>query len=172
VQDPFEILGVAPRFDLDEADLHKRFIQASAATHPDRFTDPLEQADAAERSAVINDAYRTLKDPESRANALLVLLGGAAKTDDKTLPPDLLVEMMEVRERMEEAIAEQDERAMREIVQWAHEQRAEHLRRVGELFGKAQAADGAAREESLKKVRVELNALRYFQRMIEQSPEE
>jgi molecular chaperone HscB len=170
---PFGLLGLPPRFDLDEAELHRRFIQASAAAHPDRFTDPLDQADAAERAAAINDAYRTLKDPESRANALLALLGGAASGDDKSLPPDLLMEMMEVRERMEDAIASADEKAMRELIQWAHEQRSEHLQRVGELLKRAQETPaGAAREAALKNVRLELNALRYFQRMIEQSPEE
>lgn len=170
--DPFATLGIPPRFALDDAELHRRFIQASAANHPDRFTDPLEQADAAARSATINEAYRTLKDPEPRANALLDLRGGPGKSEDKSLPPALLVEMMEVRERMEEAIQTQDEAELRELANWAREQRAEHLGRIAGLFEEAEKAPADQRVAVLKKVRLELNALRYFQRMIEQTPEE
>lgn len=165
------MLGLEPGFALDEAELHRRFIAASAATHPDRFADPLDQADAAERSAAINEAYRVLKDPEARANVLLQRLGGSDQSQDKSLPPDLLVEMMEIRERMEEAIDAADEAQMRQLARWAHEQRAAHLARVGELFAAALQASGAARAEHLKAIRLELNALRYFQRMIEQTPE-
>ena len=54
--DPFEIFGLDKRFDLDEDDLHTRYIAASAAAHPDRTTDPIEQAEAAERASLINEA--------------------------------------------------------------------------------------------------------------------
>lgn len=172
MSDPFSTLGIQPRFDLDEAELHRHFIQASAANHPDRFTDPLEQADAAARSATINDAYRTLHDPELRANALLDLLGGPDKSADKSLPPALLAEMLEIRERMEEAIASQDETELRELAGWAQTQRAEHLTRIAEMFVQAGTESRESRTVILQKIRLELNALRYFQRMIEQTPEE
>src|SRR6185369_7979237 len=120
---PFEILGVPPRFDLDEADLHRRFITASAATHPDRFADPVEQSDAAERAALINDAYRTLKDPESRANALLATLGGPAKEADKELPAGLLMQIMEAREELEDSLRSGEQNAINRLAAWAAEQR-------------------------------------------------
>lgn len=172
MSDPFSTLGVQPRFDLDEAELHRRFIQASAANHPDRFTDPLEQADAASRAATINDAYRTLHDPELRANALLEILGGPDKGADKSLPPALLTQMLEIRERMEEAIESQDEAELRELAGWAQAQRTEHVTRIAGLFIRAAAESGQERMTILKQIRLELNALRYFQRMIEQTPEE
>ncbi|MCC6680349.1 MAG: Fe-S protein assembly co-chaperone HscB [Phycisphaeraceae bacterium] len=163
MDDPFTLLGLPPRFDLDEADLHARYLSAAARNHPDRFTDPLEQAEAADRAALLNDAYRTLSDPEQRANALLRVLGGSAKEDDNTLPPDLLMDMMDVRERMEDAIASSDTTALSELRTWADQQRKSHLERIAALF--------AASPPDLKQVRIELNALRYFERMIEQMPE-
>lgn len=165
---PFDTLGVEPRFDLDERDLHDRFIRLSAAAHPDRFTDPLDQADAAEKSAAVNHAYRILKDPESRADALLVKLGGPAKDQDKSLPRDLLVEMMEIRETQEEAIAANDQQALRKLATWAADQRTEHLKRIADLFAAAPGTPGNS--AALKQIRLELNALRYFERMIEQLP--
>ena len=167
---PFETLGVPVKFDLDMGELHKRFLSASSANHPDRFSDPVQQAEAAERSAAVNEAYRTLKDPESRANALLVVLGGAAKEDDKALPADLLAEMLDVREQQEEAEAAHDTAKLRELAAWAGERRGERLTNLADIFAQVATRPAGARHFLLKNARLELNALRYIQRMIEQLP--
>ena len=164
--DPFETLGLPPRYDLNEAELHTRFIQASAATHPDRYTDPVEQAQAAERSAEVNHAYAVLSDPERRADALLTLLGGPAKDEDKSLPPDLLMDMMEVREQLEEAVAQENLDELNKLRNWANDQRDAHLKIIRALF----ADKDTLVPEVAKSIRLELNALRYIQRMLDQMP--
>ena len=169
MSNPFSTLGIPPAFDLNEADLHRRFIQLSSANHPDRFSDPDEQADAADASASINDAYRTLVNPESRANALLSLLGGAAKEKDTSLPKQFLIEVMEVREKLDEAIEADDKAALDELRAWANEQRVAHLAEVSRLFREAMTS-ADARQSALAQIRLELNVLRYFERMIEQMP--
>jgi molecular chaperone HscB len=171
---PFQALSLPASFDVDLSLAHQRYIAASAANHPDRFTDPLDQADAAERSALINDAYRTIKDPASRAEALLALLGGPAKESDKSLPPDLLMEMMEAREGLDEAKDTGDQSQINKWRDWATQRHAVHLSRIAELFGQLQPpgqpqdATQPASQATLKAVRVELNALRYFERMIQE----
>jgi molecular chaperone HscB len=165
--DPFEKLGLPPRFDLDEADMHARFIHASSSTHPDRYSDPVRQAQAAERAAGVNQAYAVLKDPEKRADALLTRLGGPAKDQDKSLPPDLLMDMMETRERLEEAIASDDRAELDKLRGWAHDQREAHLKKIADLF--ADTRDGLP-ADTAKAIRLELNALRYIQRMLDQMP--
>ena len=82
---PFEVLGVPAGFEMDEAQLHRQFVLRAAAAHPDRFTDPFEQAQAAQRAATINDAYQVLRDPQARAEALIELLGGLNATERNTL---------------------------------------------------------------------------------------
>ena len=84
MQDVFQILGLPHRFDLDPAELHARFIHQSSTSHPDRHTDPIAQAQAAEQSAEVNHAYAVLSDPHRRADALLVLL--AARPRIRTSP--------------------------------------------------------------------------------------
>ncbi len=165
--DPFQTFDLGPRFDLDEADLHARFIRASQASHPDRHTDPVDQAQAAEHAAEINHAFAVLSDPERRADALLTLLGGPAKDQDKSLPPDLLMDMMETRERLEEAIAKDNRAELDKLRAWAHDQRGAHLKRIADLF--AETRDGLP-ADTAKAIRIELNALRYIQRMLEQMP--
>lgn len=169
MDDVFEILGVPRRFDVDEAELHRRFIAASARTHPDRFADPVAQADASQRSAAVNGAYRVLRDPQTRAEALMVLLGGPVPEADKSLPPDLLMQMMDIREEMQEAIEAVDTATLDRLRTWAQQQRAARLEAIAALFDRAQAAD--CHGDELKRARLELNALRYVRRMLEQMPE-
>jgi molecular chaperone HscB len=165
--DPFETLSLPPRFDLDQADLHARFIQASSATHPDRYTDPVEQAQAAERAAEINHAHAVLSDPERRADALLMLMGGPAKDQDKSLPPALLMDMMDIREQLEEAVADNNQSELDKLRDWAHDQHNAHLKTIQGLFADTQNKLPA---DTAKAIRIELNALRYIQRMLEQMP--
>lgn len=160
--DPFAVFDLPPRFDLDTQALLQKFLAAAAATHPDRFVDLLDQADAADRSALINQAYRTLSDPEARAHALLALRGGPAAADDKALPPTLLMEMMELREELETAIKADDQLALTRLHDAAQSQKQAHLDRLAAHFDH-DPFDG-------KTVRLELNALRYIQRMLEQMP--
>ena len=167
--DPFDLFEIPPTFDIDEEDLHCRFLQATAENHPDRYDDPVQQADAADRSALINEAYVVLKDPERRANALIARLGGPAKEDDKSLPPDLLMEMMEIRERLEDAQASGDAEKQRELAAWAAGERRRHLDAIASLFDTTRNGPPDQLQPTLKRVRVQLNALRYVQRMIDQT---
>ncbi len=167
---PFAIFDFPVQWDLDQKALHTRFVAASSRNHPDRHTDPLDQGDAAQRAAEINEAYQTLRDDEGRANALLEILGGPGKSEDKSLPPHLLMQMMEVREEMEEAIADDDAATVSRLAAWADEQRMRHVHRVGELLTKASRQDSTKRGPTLQEARLELNALRYFQRMLQQIP--
>lgn len=165
--DPFAIFDLPRRFDLDAGQLHQRFIALTATAHPDRFTDPLRQAEAMERTAEINEAYALLNDPEQRANVLLQLLGGPAKESDKSLPPDLLMQMMAVREQMELAVANDDRPALDRLQQWAAEQRHAHLQTLHDMF--SQAGEPIA-PDLARRIRTELNAMRYIQRMLDQMP--
>lgn len=112
--------------------------------------------------ARLNDAKAVLEDPERRANVLLQLLGGASKEQDKSLPEGFLSEMLEARQRMEEEIEAEGDAARRRWEEWAGERRAEYAARVGGLFQRG------SDPETLRAIRVELNAWRYIERLIEQ----
>src|SRR6185369_3653536 len=74
--------------------------------HPDRFVSkpPAERARASIEAAALNDAYRTLKDPLSRAVYLAGLNGVVLPGDGKTIDdPELLMEAMETREELHDA---------------------------------------------------------------------
>ncbi|MEM6505776.1 MAG: Fe-S protein assembly co-chaperone HscB [Planctomycetota bacterium] len=162
--DPFELFGIERRFALDEAALRRAFLKASAEHHPDRFVDPIDQAEAVESMSRLTEAYRVLSDPESRARALLGLSSFELAEDRDKLPPELLMEVIEVREEMESAIESNNQAELDRLRRWATRQRAGYLDRLDELFGLGLDQQQAA------SVRLTLNALRYIQRMLEQLP--
>jgi molecular chaperone HscB len=104
--DHFARLGLPAALDLDAGALDKAYFARQRQWHPDRFVGkPAEQrAKASIEAAGLNDAYRTLKDPLSRAVYLAGLKGVELPGDGKTIDdPELLMEAMEAREELHEA---------------------------------------------------------------------
>ncbi len=104
--DHFARLGVPAALDLDAVELDKAYFARQRQWHPDRFVakPPEERARASVEAAALNDAYRTLKDPLSRAVYLAGLKGVELPSDGKTIDdPELLMEAMEAREALHEA---------------------------------------------------------------------
>ncbi|KAK4696358.1 molecular chaperone HscB, partial [Lecanoromycetidae sp. Uapishka_2] len=91
-------------FVIDTRQLRKEFLQLQARAHPDRHSGP-DKAKAEGTSALINEAYKTLQDPLRRAQYLLSLRGIDVAEDErlKVEDPELLMEVLEVREAIEAA---------------------------------------------------------------------
>jgi len=103
--DHFARLGLPAALELDGAALDRAYFTAQRQWHPDRFVGrpPEERAKASTEAAGLNDAYRTLKDPLSRAVYLAELNGVELPGDGKSIDdPDLLMEAMEAREALHE----------------------------------------------------------------------
>jgi molecular chaperone HscB len=111
---PFERLGLPGRFSIDADELERAYLARSRDAHPD-FHAGSEEAEIA--AAEINRAYGILKDPYRRAEALLQRLGGPAPGDSKEIPAPFLMEMLELRERIELADAVERDAIERELVQ-------------------------------------------------------
>jgi molecular chaperone HscB len=104
--DHFARLGLPAALELEPASLDRAYFALQRQWHPDRFVarPPDERARASSEAAALNDAYRTLKDPLSRAVYLAGLRGVELPGDGKTIDdPDLLMEAMETREALHEA---------------------------------------------------------------------
>jgi molecular chaperone HscB len=104
--DHFARLGLPAALDIEPAVLDRVYFAGQRQWHPDRFVSrpPEERARASIEAAALNDAYRTLKDPLSRAFYLAWLRGVEMPGDGKTIDdPDLLMEAMEAREALGDA---------------------------------------------------------------------
>jgi curved DNA-binding protein CbpA len=163
--DPFSIFALPPVFDLEPAVLSRAYLSLSARLHPDIAKgDP----EAARRSAAANRAKAVLQDPESRAGALLRVLGGPSKDQDRSLPSGFLQDIMETRESVDAARGSADPAELDRWRRWADERRSFYTDRVAGLFRAHAAAAPAAQAALLRQVRTELNAWRYIERLIEQ----
>jgi molecular chaperone HscB len=100
--DYFSFFGLPRKLSLDEAALERAFYSLSRQLHPDYFmaASAEERQASVERSSMLNDAYRALRDPVKRASYLLSLEG--YKEAEKKAPPDLLEEVFELNMQVEE----------------------------------------------------------------------
>jgi molecular chaperone HscB len=103
--DYFSFFALPRRLGLDAAALERQFQQLSWKLHPDNFhqATSYEQELSLEKTATLNDAYRTLRDPVARVEYLLGLEGVRGEGEAKQqAPPDLLAEVFELNEYLEE----------------------------------------------------------------------
>lgn len=115
---PFALLGVESRFDLDLSALEKTHRELSRALHPDKFaqTNASERRAALEKAAAVNEAWRTLRDPIKRAEALFRLHGIAVGEDkEPKSTPAFLMEVLEMREELAEARGKKDLEKVRKL---------------------------------------------------------
>lgn len=143
---------------MDEEVLREKYIAASRKYHPDLYTlsGAREQLDAEEKSSIINEAYRILKTPVGRANAVIALLELSGK-DEAPLSPEFLMEMMELNELKEEA----PEQAKEKIKLLRTHQDIE----MKQLFDNFDQADPAQKAEEAKKLLPVLARIKYLERL-------
>jgi molecular chaperone HscB len=108
----FELFNLAPSVDLDVKALEDLHRKLALEWHPDRLpgdADTRTRRVAAEKSAALNDAIKTLKDPVRRAFYVLELKGVKIDTEQAAaklkMPMEFLEEIMERREALEGAKA-------------------------------------------------------------------
>ncbi|MBI3649892.1 MAG: Fe-S protein assembly co-chaperone HscB [Acidobacteria bacterium] len=101
--DYFAFLSLPKKLRLDEAALEKTFYALSRQFHPDYFMNAsdAERLASMERSSLLNDAYRTLREPLQRTKYLLAL-EGYKEAEKKSPPADLLEEVFELNMQVEE----------------------------------------------------------------------
>ncbi|HEX3820070.1 MAG TPA: Fe-S protein assembly co-chaperone HscB [Candidatus Sulfotelmatobacter sp.] len=117
--DYFGFFGLPRKLNIDVPSLEKDFYALSRKLHPDLSAraSSKEQQWSLEQSSLLNDAYRTLRDPVKRTQYLLKLEGieleeqsksateqarVTGETKKQIVPPDLLEEVFELNMQLEE----------------------------------------------------------------------
>ncbi|OUS26542.1 co-chaperone HscB [Thalassotalea sp. 42_200_T64] len=99
----FQLFGLEAEFTLDLAELSATYQALQKTVHPDRFahSSAQQQLLAVQKSAEINDAFQTLKQPISRGEYLLKLRNTDLPAEQETLGDvGFLMEQMELREML------------------------------------------------------------------------
>src|SRR5437870_12052186 len=103
--DYFEVFGLPRLLGIETAALERTFHELSRKYHPDYFatSSPDEQTHGVRMTALLNDAYRTLRHPVRRVEYLLSV--NEFKPDGSKVPQSLLMEVFEINEQLEEVKA-------------------------------------------------------------------
>jgi molecular chaperone HscB len=176
--DYFEVFGLPRKLGIDTAALQRRFYELAREHHPDfhQSATPEQLARAEEASALVNAAYRALRDPLTRAEYLVRLEEGRDTKEGAAgkpkAPPELLAEMFEIQEALSEArdggLDDRGRAALAE--QRAHlaaRQAAEEERVRGALSGAWDAAPAADRPAVLARIKAALAARAYLRTVID-----
>ena len=100
----FELFGLEPGFELDQTQLLSQYRNLQKELHPDRFiqADDHQKLISVQNTALVNEAYQTLKVDTSRAEYLLLQAGTEIPQDRTIQEPEFLISQMELRENMAE----------------------------------------------------------------------
>jgi molecular chaperone HscB len=102
--DYFAFYDLPESFLLDETALKRQYYAKSRETHPDfHATSPAEtQAEMLHQSTLNTDAYRTLADFDQRMAYILRQHGLLEEGKQEQLPPDFLMDVMDLNEQLME----------------------------------------------------------------------
>ncbi len=178
--DHFAIFALPRRLTIDLSDLEQRYYALSRRLHPDLFHDrpPAEQAASLRMSALVNRAYRMLKDPVQRGLYWLELHGESLGRDNERVPPKLAARVFEVQEQLEELRAARrggDAGALARAVEGVRDELRDDLRgcddRLAANFDRSDAAgtngDAKAALAETKGILSELHYVRTLLRDVE-----
>src|ERR1700688_1873368 len=167
--DYFTFFGLPRKLNLNVATLEKDFYELSRKLHPDLNARAASQEQywSLQQSSLLNDAYRTLKDPIKRTQYLLQLEGVELEEQSKTateqarssgqlkkqiVPPDLLEEVFELNIQLEELrmhkkMGEDDPALIEEIGRQKFELEEKQETLLRELQGQWRMGDGLIQRE-------------------------
>jgi molecular chaperone HscB len=165
--DPFATLGLERNYRVDLRSAEKTHRELSRALHPDKYMSAgaSERREALARAVEVNEAWRIVRDPIRRAEALFTLAGIAVGDTHEPKPAmALLMDMMEQRETLSEARAKKDLAAVTALVaQMTTREEAIQL-------ALASAFEGAQGDrEKLAPLVAKLGELRYYRRFLEEA---
>lgn len=109
----FELFGIPVQLKITPAGLSARFFALSREFHPDFHAqaDEATREEMLEKSAMLNKAWKTFQSPDETIKYVLQLKGLLEEEEKYQLPPDFLMEVMD----MNEALMEPEEADIAEL---------------------------------------------------------
>ncbi|MEO6722939.1 MAG: Fe-S protein assembly co-chaperone HscB [Ferruginibacter sp.] len=156
----FELFDLPVSLQADRSSLAKKYFELQKKHHPDFYTnaDEDEQKDALEISSTINKALKVLQQPDQTIKYVLQLKGLLEEEEKYQLPPDFLMEMMEMNEKL----LEEDPDDFRKEVAELENTLYEEIKDIVENYD-----DNTVSTESLLKVKDYYFKKKYLHRILD-----
>ena len=98
----FELFDIPVSIKIDKTTLAKKYFELQKKYHPDFFAQgtEAEQSEALEQSSAANKALKILKNEDETIKYILQLKGLLEEEEKYKLPPEFLMEMMDLNEEL------------------------------------------------------------------------
>jgi molecular chaperone HscB len=169
MQNYFQLFDLPISYDLDVTELSTRYRKLQAAVHPDKFANASDQERrlSMQQSALINEAYQTLKSPLLRARYMLELKGiDLSNESSVSMDSEFLMQQMRLREALEQVRSVEDAEAKLRVIASEIEQAiTEQITVLNRLFNEdnddqlTKIADYVRRMQFMVKLQQETEAL-------------
>lgn len=100
----FELFELPVSLQVDKKELNTKYIALQKQYHPDFFSksDAAEQEEMLQKSSLINRGYKVFSNEDDTIKYVLELKGLLTENEKYDLPPDFLMEMMDINETLTE----------------------------------------------------------------------
>jgi molecular chaperone HscB len=162
----FELYGIPVSFIKERQQLKQKFYELSRQYHPDFFTqeNDFEQGEALEISSQVNKAYKTFQNIDETIKYVLQLKGMLEEEEKYQLPPDFLMEMMELNEQLTDAKMEEDPTKLSELKRTIEKEEEEIYRPVKSIVEGYE--EGKTATQDLLKVKEYYFKKKYLNRIL------
>ena len=158
----FELFDIPVQLKVNTASLSKKFFELSRKYHPDYFARGNEkvQAEALEKSALLNKAWKTFQTPDATIKYVLLEKGLLEEEEKYELPPDFLMEVLEINEQLMEMDESSDTNSISSVITQLSSQIYEPVKEIVENY-----QEGATTEKELLQVKEYYYKKKYLDRI-------
>lgn len=156
----FELFSIPVSLLIDKNTVTRKYFELQKQFHPDFFGNAGEdeQAEALEQSSAVNKAFKVFTNTDETIKYVLQLKGLLEEEEKYALPPDFLMEMMELNEELMDAEADTTKEKIAVI--------------EGELYNEVKPVvehyiDGITTDKQLLQVKEYYYKKKYLQRILD-----
>ncbi|MBN9299982.1 MAG: DnaJ domain-containing protein [Filimonas sp.] len=162
----FELFRLPVTLQPDAQQVKKQFYALSRQYHPDFFANAseAEQAEALEKSSLVNKAFKIFQSQDETIKYVLREKGLLQDDEKYHLPPDFLMEMMELNEQLMDAKMEGDETALNNVKSQISNLKSEIYEPVAKVVADYQ--EGITTEKELLQVKEFYYKKKYLDRIL------
>jgi len=160
--DYFELFEIPVQLKVDTTRLSGKFFELSRKFHPDYFAGEEEGAQAAalEQSANLNKAWKIFQNPDATIKYVLQEKGLLEEEEKYELPPDFLMEVMDLNEQLMEMDETDDRGQLSAVIAQLSSQIYEPVKEIVEGY-----QEGVTSEKELLQVKEYYYKKKYLDRI-------